>query len=53
MQEQCGDLHFQTTYLLAMQEMAEAHAVNLFKDANLYTVHAKWVTVMHKDIKLA
>ena len=34
-QQQMGELIFQATALLMLQEVAEAYVVNLFEDANL------------------
>jgi hypothetical protein len=48
-----GDLKFQSTALLAMQESAEANLVGLFEDSNLCAIHGKHVTVMPKDMQLA
>ncbi|XP_066363881.1 histone H3-like centromeric protein CENH3 [Miscanthus floridulus] len=39
--------------LLALQEAAEFHLIELFEVANLCAIHAKRVTVMQKDIQLA
>ncbi|KAL5203455.1 hypothetical protein ABZP36_014407 [Zizania latifolia] len=39
--------------LLALQEAAEYHLVDLFEVSNLCAIHAKRVTVMQKDIQLA
>ena len=39
--------------MLAIQEGAEAYLVGLMEDAQLCACHAKRVTVMPKDIKLA
>ena len=36
-----------------LQEAAEAYLVGLMEDANLCAIHAKWVTIMPKDIQLA
>ena len=36
-----------------LHEAAEAHLVLLFEDTNLCTIHARWVTIMPKDIQLA
>ena len=44
---------FQSTALAALQEAAENFLVGLFKDMNLLAVHAKRVTVMPHDIRLA
>ena len=48
-----SDLRFQSTALLALQEAAEAYLVGVFEDANLCAIHAKRVTIMQKDLKLA
>jgi histone H3 len=47
------DLRFQSTAVLALQEASEAYLVGVFKDTNLCTMHAKCVTIMHKDMQLA
>ena len=44
---------FKATKMLAMQEASEAHLIRLFEDANLCAIHAKRVTLMKKDMKLA
>ena len=46
-------VHFQSTALAALQEAAENFLVGLFEDVNLLAVHAKRVTVMPHDIRLA
>ena len=46
-------VHFQLTAIAALQEAAENFIVGLFKDVNLLAVHAKRVTVMPRDIRLA
>ena len=46
-------MHFQSTAIAALQEAAENFIVSLFKDVNLLAVHAKRVTVMPRDIRLA
>ena len=48
-----GDLRFQSTAVLALQEVAEAYLVGIFEDTNLCAIHAKRVTIMPKDIQLA
>ena len=45
--------HFQSTAIAALQEAAENFIVGLFEDMNLLAVHAKRVTVMPRDIRLA
>ena len=46
-------IRWQSQALLALQEAMEAYAVHLFEDSNLNGIHAKRVTVMAKDMKLA
>jgi len=48
-----GNICFQSTAVLAMQEASEAYLIGLFEDANLCAIHGKRVTVMPKDIQLA
>nr|XP_035162664.1 histone H3.3A-like [Callithrix jacchus] len=47
------DLHFQSAAISALQEASEAYLVGLFEDTNLCAIHAKRVTIMPKDIRLA
>ena len=47
------DLRFRADSLVALQEASEAYLVGLFTDSVLCSIHAKRVTVMQKDIKLA
>ena len=47
------DVRFQSLALDALQEACEAYLVGLFEDSNLCAIHAKRVTLMPKDIKLA
>jgi histone H3/H4 len=51
--EMKSELRFQSTALLCLQEAAEAHLVGTFEDTNLCAIHAKRVTIMPKDVKLA
>ena len=44
---------FQSSAIMALQEASEAYLVSLFEEANLCAIHAKRVTVMHKDLELA
>ena len=44
---------FQSTMIAALQETAENFIVGLFEDINLLAVHAKRVTVLPRDIRLA
>ena len=46
-------VRFQSTALAAFQEAAENILVGLFEDVNLLAFHAKRVTVMPCDIRLA
>ena len=46
-------VRFQSMALAALQEAAENFLVGLFEDVNLLAVHAKRVTVMPCDIRLA
>lgn len=49
-----GDgLRFQSSAVAALQEAAEAYLVNLFEMTGLCALHAKRVTIMPKDLKLA
>ncbi|KAM9181115.1 LOW QUALITY PROTEIN: histone H3.3C-like [Dugong dugon] len=47
------NLRFQSTAIGALQEASEAYLVGLFEDTSLYAMHAKYVTIMLKDIQLA
>ena len=46
-------VHFQSTAIAALQEAAENFIVGLFEDVNLLAVHARHVTIMPRDIRLA
>ena len=46
-------MRVQSTALLALQEAAEAYLIGLFEDTNLCAIHAKRVTIMPKDLRLA
>lgn len=47
------DLRFQSGAVLALQEAAESYLVGLFEDSNLCAIHARRVTIMPQDLKLA
>merc|ERR1712228_1115373 len=47
------DLRFQTSTIYALQEACEAYLVGLFEDTNLCAIHARRVTIMVRDLKLA
>ena len=46
-------LRFHSTVIAALQEAAKNFIVGLFEDVNLLAVHAKRVTMMPMDIRLA
>ena len=46
-------VRFQSMALADLQEATENFLVGLFEDVNLLAVHAKRVTVMPRDIRLA
>lgn len=48
-----SELRFQSTAVLALHEASEAYLVSLFEDTNLCAIHAKRVTIMPKDVRLA
>ena len=48
-----GDIRFQSSAILALQEASEAYLVSLFEDTNLCAIHAKRVTIQPKDMQLA
>ncbi|KAM7262542.1 hypothetical protein ACFE04_000225 [Oxalis oulophora] len=47
------NLWFQSSDVPPLQEVVEAFLVGWFEDTNLYAIHAKGVTIMPKDMKLA
>ena len=46
-------VRFQSTAIATLQEAAENYIVGLFEDVNLLAIHARQVTIMPKDIRLA
>ena len=48
-----NDLRIQAVAIKGLQEAAEANLVGLFEDSNLCAIHAKWVTIMPRDVQLA
>ena len=53
MQKREEGLKLQSSAVLALQETGEAFIVGLTEQANLCAIHAKWVTIMPRDIQLA
>ncbi|KXZ44232.1 hypothetical protein GPECTOR_70g462 [Gonium pectorale] len=47
------DFRWRADALEALQEAAEAYMVNMMEDCNLCAIHAKRVTIMGKDMRLA
>ena len=52
-QKQRERLKLQSSAVLALQEAGEAFLVGLLEQANICAIHAKWETIMPKDIQLA
>ncbi len=48
-----SELRFQSVAIMALQDAVESYLVGLFEDTNLCAIHAKRVTIMPKDMKLA
>ena len=48
-----SDIRFQSPAIGALQEAAEKYLIGLFEDTNLCAIHAKRITIMPKDLKLA
>ena len=46
------DIQFQVQTIIALQEAMEHYLVNLFEDANMCAIHARFITIMAKDIQL-
>ena len=51
--EKSAEVRFQSSALMALQESVEAYLVGLFEDTNLCSIHARRVTIMVRDVKLA
>lgn len=47
------DPSFQSSAVMALQEVAEAYLVSLFEDTHLAAIHAKRLTTQAKDLALA
>ena len=52
-QDMGKDVRFQSSALLALQEATESYLVGLFEDSNRCAIHAKRITIMPSDMKLA
>ena len=52
-QDYNSGLRFQISAVSALQEATENYIISLFEDTNLCAIHAKRVTIMPKDMKLA
>ena len=48
-----NDIRIQAVAVWGLQEAAEAYLLGLFEDSNLCAIHAKWVTIMPRDVQLA
>ena len=46
-------VRFQSTAIATLQEAAENYIVGLFEDGNLLAIHARHITIMPRDIRLA
>ena len=47
------DMCFQGCTIICLQEAVVAYVVGFMEDTNLHAIHAKWVTIMPKDIQIA
>ena len=47
------DLYWQASAIVALHEVMEAYMVGLFEDTVLCCIHARWVTIMPKDMQLS
>ena len=52
-ERQKEQLRFQASAISALQEATESYLVSLFEDTNELAIHAKRVTIMAKDFRLA
>ena len=53
LQREHGDHHIQAGVVLALHEATEAYLLQLLADTNLCTIHAKCVTILPRDMRLA
>jgi histone H3 len=47
------NLRFQSTAVLALQEASEQYLIGVFEDSHMSAIHARRVTVMPRDVRLA
>lgn len=52
-QQFCDKFRFQISTILALQEASEMYLTDLFENTNLCAIHAKRMTIMPRDMKLA
>ena len=52
-QKRREELKLRSAAVLALQDAGEAFLVGLLEQVNLCAIHAKWVTIMPRDIQLA
>ena len=53
LQREHGDHHIQAGAVLALHEATESYLIFLLEDTNLCTIHAKQVSILPRDMKLA
>ena len=53
LQKESSWYRIQVGTVLALHEATKAYLIRLFKDTNVCTIHARHVTIMQKDVKLA
>ena len=52
-QKEYSQYWVQVGAVLALHKATQAYIVRLFEDTNLCAIHAKWVTIIPKDMQLA
>ena len=52
-QKEHEDCHIQAGLVLALHEATESYIIHLLEDTNLYAIHAKHVTILPRDMRLA
>ena len=53
LQKEHGDHQIQAGVVLALHEATESYMICLLEDTNLCTIHAKHVTILPRDMRLA